>query len=143
MRIDMRGYLLDTNVISEMRKGNRALPQVRRWFESICNEELFISVLVFGELRKGVELLRRKDPVAASHLDTWLSRCQRDFTDRILLVDEIVADVWGKLSVPNPLPVVDGLLAATAMVHHLIFVTRNIRDVEHTGVNTLNPFDST
>lgn len=134
-------YLIDTNVISELRKGDRAHKGVRRWFESLEPDEIFLSVLVTGELRRGIESIRRRDPRAASALDRWLKRVVASHEGRILPVDGPVAEAWGRLNVPDPLPVVDGLMAATAKVHGLTLATRNIRDVERTGLSTLNPFE--
>lgn len=134
-------YLLDTNVLSELRKSksNRA---VERWYETVSAEELFVSVLVLGELRRGVERLRRKDRSAASAIDRWLRSVQRDFADRILPITVEIADEWGRLGVPDPIPDIDGLLAATARVHGLTLVTRNTSHVERAGVRVLNPFES-
>lgn len=133
-------YLLDTNVLSEFRKGERAHPGVLAWFEQANDAELFTSVLVLGELRRGVESIRRRDKVAASALDQWLARLVTQFTERVLPVDSETANCWGILNVPNPIPTVDGLLAATALLHGFTLVTRNTRDVERTGVTLLNPF---
>ena len=133
-------FLVDTNVISELRKGARANASVRNWFRSIGDAELYLSVLVLGELRQGVEGLRRRDPPAAAKLDRWLHELVQRHADRTLPVDAAVADRWGHLNVPDPIPAVDGLLAATALVHSLTLVTRNVRDVRRTGVRHLDPF---
>lgn len=133
-------YLLDTNVLSELRKGARADSGVRSWFEGSVEGELFTSVLVFGELRRGVESVRRRDPTGAVALEQWLMRMAETFGDRVVSIDARVADRWGSLNVPGPLPTVDGLLAATALVHEMILVTRNVRDVARTGVEVVNPF---
>jgi predicted nucleic acid-binding protein len=133
-------YLLDTNALSELRKGERANPGVLSWFAQVSDEELFTSVLVLGELRRGIESLRRRDSVAATSLDQWLARLTEQFADRLLPVDRDTALRWGRLNVPDPVPTVDGLLAATALVHELTLVTRNTRDVERTGVALINPF---
>ena len=133
-------YLLDTDVISELRKGKRAAPSVTAWFADLAEEEIFLSVLTIGEIRRGVESLRRRDPDTAASLDSWLARLREAHGDRILPVDRAIAEEWGRMNVPNPLPVVDGLLAATARVMGLILVTRNIADVEATGVDLLDPF---
>ncbi len=133
-------WLLDTNVLSEMRKGPRAAPSVRAWLASTDDADLFTSVLVLGEARRGVESIRRRDPVAATALEQWLLRLRETFADRVLPVDAVVADRWGGLNVPDPLPAVDGLLAATALVHDLTLVTRNVRDVARVGVRVLDPF---
>lgn len=133
-------YLVDTNVISELRKRERCDPNVARWFEALVEDELFLSVLTVGELRRGVERVRRRDPRAGASLDSWLLRVIAGYRDRILDVDLQVVEEWGRLGVPDPLPVVDGLLAATAKVRGLVLVTRNVRDIETTGVPHLDPF---
>ena len=135
-------YLLDTNVVSELRKGSRAGTAVKTWFAAVASNELFLSVLVVGELRQGVEGIRRRDPEAARQLDRWLLALVGSYDDRILPVDARVAELWGRLNVPNRLPVVDGLLAATAIVHDLTLVTRNTRQVAKTGALVLDPFDA-
>ena len=132
-------WLVDTNVLSELRKGERADAGVRAWFAEARDDELFTSVLVLGEIRRGVESIRRRDAPSAIALDQWLARLAADFADRVLPVDARVADRWGSLNVPDPIPTVDGLLAATALVHDLVLVTRNVRDVERTGVRFLDP----
>src|ERR1044071_136106 len=131
-------FLVDTNVISELRKGERANAKVRTWFRSVDHAELYLSVLVTGELRQGVEGLRRRDPAAAAKLDRWLHELVERHADRMLPVDAAVAERWGRLNVPDPIPAVDGLLAATALVHSLTLVTRNVRDVRRTGVRHLD-----
>jgi predicted nucleic acid-binding protein len=133
-------YLLDTNVLSEIRKGSSANANVRAWFDPVPTEELFISVLALGEIRKGVELLRRRDAAAASSLERWLASLKVNFADRILPISDAVADQWGRIAAVRPLAVADGLMAATALVHSLTFVTRNAADVQHTRVPLLNPF---
>lgn len=135
-------YLLDTNVISELRKGERVDQSVRAWFAELADEEIFLSVLTVGEIRRGIESIRRRDPDAATALDSWLSRVVEVHRDRIIGIDRAIAEEWGRLNVPDPLPVVDGLLAATAKVTGLTLVTRNVSDVESTGVAVFNPFGS-
>ncbi|MCI0343857.1 MAG: type II toxin-antitoxin system VapC family toxin [Chloroflexi bacterium] len=132
-------WLVDTNVLSELRKGERAPAGVRAWFAGAAEDELFTSVLVLGELRRGVESIRRRDVPAALALEQWLTRLTDTFSERILPIDSAIADRWGRLNVPDPIPTVDGLLAATALVHDLTLVTRNTRDVERTGVRLLDP----
>lgn len=133
-------FLLDTNVVSELRKGARADRNVVAWFESLDADDLYLSVLVVGEIRRGIERIRRRDPKSAQALDRWLSALSAGFEDRILPVDRPVAEEWGRMNVPDPLPVVDTLMAATAKVHGLVLATRNVKDVASTGVRTLNPF---
>lgn len=135
-------FLLDTNVISELRKGARCNPGVASWFEEASSEDLYLSVLTLGELRKGIESLRRRDAPTARALEAWLLEVESAYSERILPVDRAVADQWGRFNVPDPLPVLDGLLAATAKVHGLVLVTRNLKDVERTGVDCLNPFSA-
>lgn len=135
-------YLLDTNVISELRKGERADENVRAWFGGLADEEIYLSVLTIGEIRRGVESVRRRDPDSASALDSWLARLGEAYRDRILPVDRSIAEEWGRLNVPDPLPVVDGLLAATAKVTGLTFATRNVADVEGVGVELVDPFSA-
>jgi toxin FitB len=132
-------WLVDTNILSELRKGDRANDGVRAWFAGASEQELFTSVLVLGEVRRGIESIRRRDVPSALALDQWLSRLTSSFADRVLTIDARVADRWGGLNVPEPVPTVDGLLAATALVHDLILVTRNTRDVERTGARLLDP----
>ena len=132
-------WLLDTNIVSELRKGERANPGVRAWFAEAADESLFTSVLVVGELRRGIESIRRRDVPSALELERWLAGLTDGFADRILPVDREVAEQWGGLNVPDPVPTVDGLLAATALVHGLTLVTRNTRDVARTGVPLLDP----
>jgi len=134
-------WLLDTNVISEIRKGSRGDPGVQRWSAG-RDDDAYISVLTLGELRRGIELKRRRDPEAAGHLDAWLNVLTSTFAARIIPVDQRVAEQWGHLGVPDPVPAIDGLLAATAMVHGLTLVTRNVSHVAKTGVPVLNPFDA-
>ena len=135
-------YLLDTNVISELRKGQRADRRLAGWFADLSDEDIFLSVLTVGELRRGVDNIQRRDRESASALNRWLRGLVESFRDRILVIDRAVAEEWGRMNVPNPLPVVDGLLAATAKVHGLTFVTRNTKHVARTGVSCLNPFES-
>lgn len=135
-------YLIDTNVLSELRKGRRCDPHVSRWFSSIPDEEVFLSVLAVGEIRRGIERIRRRDARSARVLDAWLRRLLAGHRDRILAVDEAIAEEWGGLNVPDPIPVVDGLMAATARVHGLTLATRNVKDVARTGVPCVNPFEA-
>jgi hypothetical protein len=114
-------------------------PGLRAWFERAEEDSLYTSVLVVGELRRGIESLRRRDVPSALALDHWLASLVDGFADRILAVDQEVAERWGRLNVPDPVPTVDGLLAATALVHGMTLVTRNTRDVARTGVSLLDP----
>jgi toxin FitB len=134
------GYLLDTNVVSELRKRERADAVVRRWFGRHADDEFWLSVLVVGELRRGVELIGRRDPDSAGALRTWLDSTISDFADRVLPITMQIGERWALLSVPDPMPVIDGLLAATAIEHDLTLVTRNTTDIDRTGVACTNPF---
>ncbi|MCX6542895.1 MAG: type II toxin-antitoxin system VapC family toxin [Acidobacteria bacterium] len=134
-------YLIDTNVISELRKGVRADRRVIDWFAGLVEGDLYMSVLTVGEIRKGIERIRRRDRHAAAPLERWLHEVIEAHRDRILPIDQAVAEEWGRLSVPDPLPAVDGLLAATAAVHGLVLVTRNVKDLLRAGVSLLNPFE--
>lgn len=133
-------YLIDTNIISEIRKGDRCDPQVSAWYASIAEEELFLSTLVLGEIRKGVELARSRDSDKAAALERWLEQVEVAFGSRVLGIDNSVAYRWGRMSAVRPVPVIDGLLAATAVTNDLTLVTRNDRDIAGLGAKVLNPF---
>ena len=133
-------FLLDTNVISEIRKRERAHPNVAKWVAQTPVKEIGTSVVVLAEIRRGIELKRRNDPDQADRFGQWFLQMRTRLGDRVLPIDEHVAEAWALLSVPDPLPLIDGLLAATAKVHDLMLVTRNIADVARTGVAILDPF---
>ena len=136
-------FLLDTNVVSELRK-SAPNPHVLAWHRSHTWAEAFISTLVVGEIRQGVERVRPRDPKQADALERWLGGLISAYRDRLLPVTVDVAEAWGRLNVPpEPPPVVDGLMAATARVHRLTLVTRNVAHVVRTGVPVLNPFEPT
>ena len=134
-------YLLDTNIVSEFRR--RAPDKgCTAWVESVTSSELYLSVLVVGEIRQAIERLAVRDRAQAAILGDWSQRLVTAYADRIVPVTVEVAEVWGRLNAGSPLPLVDGLLAATALVHDWTFVTRNTADdVERTGVRLLNPFE--
>ena len=134
-------FLIDTNVISEVRKGNRADPNVAAWWNGVAEDDIWLSPLVLGEVRKGVELARRRDPRRAEALETWLAELTSRFGDRILPVDTAVAEQWGRMNAIRPVPVIDALLAATAKANDLTLVTRNVADVAGVGADVLNPFE--
>jgi len=136
----MSGFLLDTNVISELRKKERCAPKVNAWARTVPTNQDFLSVLVIGELRRGTALKRRRDPVFADALEKWIAQLTQVYGERILPVTLEVAETWGKLSAVRPIPPEDGLIAATALVHGLTLVTRNVKDVKGLGVSLLNPW---
>ena len=136
----MSGYLLDTNVLSELRKGERCDPRVRRWFDQTNADELFVSVLVLGEVRQGIERIRLRDSTQAIALEKWLNSISSEFADRILPVDKKVADNWGRLGIRQPVPVLDAFLAATAITHDLAVVTRDEVGFQNTDARVFNPF---
>ena len=134
-------YLIDTNIISEVRKGHQCDPNVAAWYSSVADRELYLSVLVVGEIRKGIERARAKMPAQAKALEDWLTTLTNSFADRILPIDQAAADEWGRMSAKRPVSTVDALLAATAKINGLTLVTRNTADVADLGAKILNPFD--
>jgi predicted nucleic acid-binding protein len=134
-------YLLDTNVLSELRKGRRGDQRVRAWAEDVSGERHFVSVLSLGEIRKGIERLRRKSPQQCEAFEQWLEQLSVDYAEDILEVNDAVADRWGRLEAGRTRPVIDGLLAATALESDLTIATRNTKDFAGTGVKLVNPFD--
>jgi predicted nucleic acid-binding protein len=138
----MMRYLLDTNIVSELRKGARCNPAVAAWEQAeLVPHGGAISVLTIGEIRKGIDLIAQRDPQQAVRLESWLTRLCRDFADRILPVSREIAVEWGRLNARRPLPAVDSLLAATAEVHALTLATRNVDDLRAIGINIVNPFE--
>ena len=133
-------YLIDTNVISEVRKGIGCDPNVAAWFQALDDNSLYLSVLVLGEIRRGVERSRSKDPMKARALESWLISVSTSYASRILPVDHAVANEWGRMSAHRPVSTVDALLAATARVNRMTLVTRNISDVADLGADVLDPF---
>ncbi|MGA0594512.1 type II toxin-antitoxin system VapC family toxin [Enterovirga sp. CN4-39] len=133
-------FLIDTNVISEVRKGSRCDPHVSGWWASVEDADLALSTLVVGELRKGVDLARRSDPAKAEALEIWLDKVQAAFSGTIIPIDLDAAREWGRMSAIRPVPVVDCLLAASAKARGLTLVTRNEAHVRDLGVEVLNPF---
>lgn len=130
-------YLVDTNVVSEARRGT---PQALSWLRSVAPDSVYLSVLTLGEIMRGIALKRKSDPVAASHLAEWLRRLRYDHADRILPVTDQIAAEWGQIAAIRSRGDIDGLIAATAIVHDFILVTRNVRDFEDTGVALINPW---
>lgn len=136
-------YLIDTNVISEMRKKTRANAGIRQFFKQVAedNSKILISVVTVGELRRGVELIRhRGDNRQANQLEKWLEALLTDYQDHILDINQDVAQFWGKLRVPHPENALDKQIAATALIYDLTVVTRNHKDFVKTGVSVLNPW---
>jgi len=134
------GFLLDTNVLSELRKGERADPGVLRWIESVRFERQAISVLSIGEIRRGILIVQKRDPDQARALKHWLEGLVKMYREETLLIGTEVAWAWGNLNAKRTFPSTEGLLAATAKVHRLCIATRNIRDFEGAGVDVVNPF---
>ena len=117
-------YLLDTNIVSELRKRDRCDENVAAWYTSISDDGLFLSVLTLGEIRKGIELVRDRDPKQAEVLENWLRYLGQNYEGRILSLDADITETWGRMYYIRNIPVIDGLLAATAKVHNLILVNR-------------------
>ena len=134
-------YLLDTNIISEIRKGPRCHPNVAAWYSNLEEESFYLSVLVLGEIRKGIAGLRGRDTGKANELDLWLEQLQTSFQSQILPVDIAISQEWGRLLSLHTVPVIDELLAATSIAHGLVFVTRNTQDFADLGIRLLNPFE--
>lgn len=137
-------FLADTNVISETYKRDRENQGVRKFFRQAEDDldAVHLSVVTVGELRRGVERLRRKkDLPQTARLETWLDGVLRAYEGKILPVDKEIGELWGRLRAPHPEPALDKLIAATALIYGLTVVTRNVRDFEQAGVKLLNPFE--
>jgi len=135
-------YLLDTNVVRELRKGPAATPAVAAWANSVESADLGMSVLALGEIRHGIEVLRRRGDSEHSEIfAAWLDRLRSEFADRLLAVSGTIAERWGERRGITPLPPIDGLMAATALGHDLTFVTLDTGPREGTGVRLLNPWE--
>lgn len=134
-------FLLDTNVVSEphRRKPDEA---VVAWLRDQESDLLFVSALTLGEIALGAETRGRRDPAAGRSLSTWLASIRTAYSDRVLPITGDIAETWGRLNARRPLPVIDGLLAATAIVHRLTLVTRNVRDFDGLGVSLLDPWNA-
>lgn len=138
-------YLIDTNVISEVRKKSKANKGVRAFFKQaiVKAKPMFISVITVGELRRGIELIRhRGDARQANQLEKWLETLLVEYKDSILDINQDIAQLWGRLGVPHPENSLDKQIAATALIYDLTVVTRNYRDFSKTGVRLLNPFET-
>ncbi|KGF72114.1 recombinase [Neosynechococcus sphagnicola sy1] len=138
-------YLIDTNIISELRKKSKANPGVLQFFQQTAEQAapLYLSVITIGELRRGVELIRhRGDQQQADLLENWLQTVLEDYADHILDFTVVEAQVWGKLRVPHPQNALDKQIAATALTCGLTLITRNVNDFAGTGVPTIDPFET-
>ena len=131
-------YLLDTSIVSEARRGS---PEAVGWIRSVKGRPLHVSVITLGEIMRGVELRPRKDPKAAALLAEWLTALRELHRGAVLPVTEAIALEWGRLSAERSRNAADGLIAATARVHDLILVTRNVADFEDAGVSVIDPWD--
>lgn len=131
-------YLLDTNIVSEARRGSS---EAAAWIRSVQGRTLHVSVITLGEIMRGIQIKERKDPKAAAILAEWLIALRELHRETVLPVTEAVALEWGRLSAERSRNSADGLIAATARVHDLILVTRNVTDFEDTGVSIVNPWD--
>jgi toxin FitB len=132
--------LVDTNVVSELKRGRRADPRVVAWFSKVPSERVFTSVIVLGEVRRGIELVARRDKLQAAVLGRWYASIREQLANRVLAVDEPLMMIWSKISVPHLLPAYDGLIAATALAHSMTVVTRNALDYQRAGVDVLDPW---
>ncbi len=131
-------YLVDTNIVSEARRGT---PQAVAWLRSVDPASVYLSALTLGEIMRGIGLKQRSDPTAAAHLTEWLRKLRHDHGDRILPVTDRISVEWGRIAAIRPRGDIDGLIAATAVVHDLILVTRNIKDFQDTGAALINPWE--
>jgi predicted nucleic acid-binding protein len=131
-------YLVDTNVVSEIRRGNS---QAITWLRSVDPSTIYLSVITLGEIMRGIALKRKSDPRTATHLEEWLRKLRHDHRNRILPITDQIAVEWGRIAAQRPRGDADGLIAATAIVHDLIVVTRNIGDFDDTGALIVNPWD--
>jgi toxin FitB len=131
-------YLVDTNVLSEARRGTR---EARIWLRSVEPATIYLSVITLGEVMKGIALKQRTDRRAAAALTVWLEQLRLDHSDRILPISDRVTLEWGRLAAERPRGMADGLIAATAMVHSKIIVTRNVADFSDTRIPVINPWN--
>ncbi len=137
-------YLLDTNVLSEIRKikQNKADKNLVRWLETVHGEELYTNVVVLMELKKGILKIRRKDDIQANHLESWYQGIKKTFAKRTLVIDEKTAEICASLHIPDPAPINDAWIASTAIQYNLTLVTRNVNDFKIRGLRVFNPFEN-
>jgi hypothetical protein len=131
-------YLVDTNVISEARRGSK---EARIWLCSIDPTTIYLSAITLGEIMRGIALKLRADARAAASLTAWLEQLRRDHSDRILPITDGIALEWGRLAAERPRGMADGLIAATAVVHTKIIVTRNVEDFSDVGIPVIDPWN--
>ncbi|MDE1992018.1 MAG: type II toxin-antitoxin system VapC family toxin [Rhizobiaceae bacterium] len=131
-------YLIDTNILSEARRGS---VDATSWLRAVDPSTIHLSVITLGEVMRGISLKRRSDPQTAAHLEEWLRKLRHDHSGRILPITDHIAVEWGRLAALRPRGDADGLIAATAIVHDLVVVTRNVKDFDDTGVAVINPWD--
>ena len=134
-------FLIDTNIVSELRKKQEAHPLVLDWFSKLSDGDIFLSVLTIGELKRGIERIRARDTRQAAVLNSWLTGLVSSFGEQILPIDLNVAEEWGLLPARDTLPVIDALIGATARVYGLTVATRNIKDISRIGAACVNPFE--
>ena len=132
-------YLVDTNVLSEARRGSN---EARIWLRSVDPSTIYLSIVTLGEIMKGIALKRRTDTRTAASLTVWLEQLRHDHRDRTLPISDCVALEWGRLATERPRSMADGLIAATAAIHNKIIVTRNVDDFEDTHVPVMNPWEA-
>ncbi len=132
-------YLIDTNVLSEARRGR---PQARDWLRSVDPDQVFLSVVTLGEIMKGAMLKLRTDPVVGASLLAWLQQLRGDHARRILAVSDEVALEWGRIAAARPRDMADTLIAATAIAHRKILVTRNVADFRHLDLPVIDPWNT-
>jgi toxin FitB len=130
-------YLVDTNVVSEARRGSR---EARIWLRSVDPGSIFLSVITLGEIMRGIALRRRTDARAAASLTLWLEQLRHDHANRILPISDRIALEWGRLAAERPRAMADALIAATAAIHGKIVVTRNVTDFADAGIPVINPW---
>jgi predicted nucleic acid-binding protein len=133
-------FLVDTNVFSELQRGKRAARNVLDWLDAVSWNDLFTSVVVLGEIRRGIELIARRDKPQATALEGWYSALRQRIGHNVFDVDERVMMIWSRLTVPDMLPAYDGVIAATALAHDLPIVTRNVSDYQRVGLRVVNPW---